>query len=97
MLVALAVLVVVVIRAMLVLVEPLVPQILVVVVLVAVLVLQQQVRVVLALLLFLHPKRRHLPQVLQPLQQAVAEQFINLTLLVQLHSEVKHESLRKSC
>jgi len=55
------------------------------------------VLVALVLLLLAPHQRRHLLQVLQPLQQAAAEQFINLTLLVQLHSEVKHESLRKSC
>jgi hypothetical protein len=54
---------------------------------------------VLALLLFLSQlQMRHLlPQALQQLLQAVVIPFINLTLLVQLHSEVKHESLRKSC
>ena len=52
---------------------------------------------VLVLLLLVPLLRRHLPQDPQPLQQAVAEQFIHLQHLVQLHSEVKHESLRKSC
>ena len=55
------------------------------------------VLVALVLLLLVPLLRRHLPQVLQPLQQVAAEQFIHLQHLVQLHSEVKHESLRKSC
>jgi hypothetical protein len=66
-------------------------QILAVAVLVAVLVLQQQVRVVLALLLFLHPKRRHLPQVLQQSQLAAVERSTPLRLQVQSHSEAQHD------
>jgi hypothetical protein len=60
-------------------------------------VVKMAVLVALVLLLLAPLLRRHLPQVLQQSQQAAAEQFIHLQHLVQLHSEVKHESLRKSC
>ena len=50
--------------------------------------LLRRVQVDQALLLLAPLLRRHLPQVLQPLQQAAAEQFIHLQHLVQLHSEV---------